>query len=56
MEGASRTDPTVLRGRTRRNTMVNFSGTAEVGDLVHVSIDGSSSMTLRGSVALSVPV
>ncbi len=29
VEGTSRTDPTRLRGRTRRNTTVNFSGAAE---------------------------
>ena len=28
VEGPSRTDPTLLRGRTRRNTTVNFTGTA----------------------------
>ena len=28
VEGASRTDPTRLRGRTRRNTTVNFAGDA----------------------------
>ena len=27
VEGPSRTDPTLLRGRTRRNTTVNFTGT-----------------------------
>ena len=31
VEGPSRTDPAVLRGRTRRNTTVNFSGDAEPG-------------------------
>src|SRR5258708_35108115 len=34
VEGASRTDSTLLRGRTRRNTMVNFAGNAAAGDLV----------------------
>ena len=48
VEGASRTDATILRGRTRRNTTVNFSGSAEVGDLVEVLIEGSTSTTLRG--------
>ncbi|MEP6893595.1 MAG: tRNA (N6-isopentenyl adenosine(37)-C2)-methylthiotransferase MiaB, partial [Gaiellaceae bacterium] len=28
VEGTSRTDPDLLRGRTRRNTMVNFAGSA----------------------------
>jgi tRNA-2-methylthio-N6-dimethylallyladenosine synthase len=49
VEGPSRTDPSLLRGRTRRNTTVNFAGTAEPGDLVDVLIEGSSSTTLRGT-------
>jgi tRNA-2-methylthio-N6-dimethylallyladenosine synthase len=48
VEGTSRTDPSLLRGRTRRNTMVNFRGTAHAGDLVDVLIDSATSMTLRG--------
>jgi tRNA-2-methylthio-N6-dimethylallyladenosine synthase len=48
VEGPSRTDPTLLRGRTRRNTTVNFRGTATAGDLVEVSIEASTSTTLRG--------
>ena len=50
VEGPSRTDPSVLRGRTRRNTAVNFTGNAAPGELVDVVIDGATSMTLRGSV------
>jgi tRNA-2-methylthio-N6-dimethylallyladenosine synthase len=50
VEGPSRTDPTVLRGRTRRNTTVNFHGSAEAGTLVDVLIDGATSTTLKGSV------
>jgi tRNA-2-methylthio-N6-dimethylallyladenosine synthase len=49
VEGPSRTDPAVLRGRTRRNTTVNFSGGAEAGALVDVRIESSTSMTLRGT-------
>jgi tRNA-2-methylthio-N6-dimethylallyladenosine synthase len=49
VEGPSRTDPALLRGRTRRNTTVNFTGDAEPGDLVDVLIEGSSSTTLRGT-------
>jgi tRNA-2-methylthio-N6-dimethylallyladenosine synthase len=49
VEGPSRTDPTLLRGRTRRNTTVNFAGSAQPGELVDVAIDGSSSTTLRGT-------
>jgi tRNA-2-methylthio-N6-dimethylallyladenosine synthase len=48
VEGASRTDETLLRGRTRRNTTVNFSGTAAPGELVDVLIEGATSTTLRG--------
>jgi tRNA-2-methylthio-N6-dimethylallyladenosine synthase len=54
VEGPSRTDPEVLRGRTRRNTTVNFSGTALPGELVDVRIDEASSMTLRGAQAVPV--
>jgi tRNA-2-methylthio-N6-dimethylallyladenosine synthase len=39
VEGPSRTDPTLLRGRNRRNTTVNFRGTAQPGDLVSVRIE-----------------
>src|SRR4051812_39201583 len=52
VEGHSRTDPALLRGRTRRNTTVNFAGTAAAGDLVDVRIEGATSTTLRGSQAL----
>ncbi len=48
VEGASRTDAAVLRGRTRRNTTVNFTGGARPGDLVDVLIAGATSTTLRG--------
>ena len=37
-----------MRGRTRRNTTVNFFGSALPGNLVDVRIDGATSMTLRG--------
>jgi tRNA-2-methylthio-N6-dimethylallyladenosine synthase len=49
VEGASRTDATLLRGRTRRNTTVNFTGGAEPGELVDVRIEGATSTTLRGT-------
>jgi tRNA-2-methylthio-N6-dimethylallyladenosine synthase len=48
VEGASRTDPSLLRGRTRRNTTVNFVGSATPGVLVGVRITGATSTTLRG--------
>jgi tRNA-2-methylthio-N6-dimethylallyladenosine synthase len=48
VEGPSRTDATLLRGRSRRNTTVNFAGGAEPGELVPVLIEGATSTTLRG--------
>jgi tRNA-2-methylthio-N6-dimethylallyladenosine synthase len=54
VEGPSRTDPTLLRGRTRRNTTVNFSGSAQVGELVRVRIEHATSTTLRGTQAALV--
>ena len=51
VEGPSRTDGTLLRGRTRRNTTVNFVGSAHPGDLVEVRIDAATSTTLRGREA-----
>ena len=48
VEGPSRTDETVLRGRTRRNTTVNFTGVASAGELVSVQIEAATSTTLRG--------
>jgi tRNA-2-methylthio-N6-dimethylallyladenosine synthase len=49
VEGPSRTDPSVLRGRTRRNTTVNFAGNAQAGELVDVRIERATSTTLGGS-------
>jgi tRNA-2-methylthio-N6-dimethylallyladenosine synthase len=54
VEGASRTDPTLLRGRTRRNTTVNFAGSAAPGELVPVTIEGATSTTLAGTQAVPV--
>jgi tRNA-2-methylthio-N6-dimethylallyladenosine synthase len=51
VEGPSRTDPSLRRGRTRRNTTVNFVGSAEPGDLVDVLVEGATSTTLRGRQA-----
>ena len=51
VEGSSRTDGALLRGRTRRNTMVNFAGSVTTGNLVMVVIDEATSMTLRGREA-----
>jgi tRNA-2-methylthio-N6-dimethylallyladenosine synthase len=49
VEGPSRTDPALRRGRTRRNTTVNFTGAARAGELVGVRIEDASSTTLRGA-------
>src|SRR5262249_45939028 len=55
VEGPSRTDPALLRGRTRRNTTVNFSGEAEAGDMVDVLVEGATSTTLRGTQTVPSP-
>jgi tRNA-2-methylthio-N6-dimethylallyladenosine synthase len=49
VEGPSRTDASVLRGRTRRNTTVNFAGSSAPGSLVEVRIDDATSTTLKGA-------
>jgi tRNA-2-methylthio-N6-dimethylallyladenosine synthase len=49
VEGPSRTEPALLRGRTRRNTTVNFAGDASPGDLVDVRVERATSTTLAGS-------
>jgi tRNA-2-methylthio-N6-dimethylallyladenosine synthase len=49
VEGPSRTEPELLRGRTRRNTTVNFSGDAAPGELVSVAIASATSTTLAGA-------
>jgi tRNA-2-methylthio-N6-dimethylallyladenosine synthase len=54
VEGPSRTDRALLRGRTRRNTTVNFTGAAGAGELVQVRITGATSATLRGEQAVLV--
>jgi tRNA-2-methylthio-N6-dimethylallyladenosine synthase len=55
VEGPSRTDSGLLRGRTRRNTTVNFSGEATSGELVSVAVESATSTTLAGAqLALAV--
>ena len=51
-----RAEPTrrLLRGRTRGNTMVNFTGDAVPGELVDVLIAGATSTTLRGAQRTAV--
>jgi tRNA-2-methylthio-N6-dimethylallyladenosine synthase len=48
VEGPSRTDPSRLRGRSRHNKVVNFTGLGAVGELVDVDILDASSPTLSG--------
>ncbi len=52
VEGPSRTDPSRLRGRTRHNKTVNFSGLAEPGELAQVEIASATSTTLAGEERL----
>jgi tRNA-2-methylthio-N6-dimethylallyladenosine synthase len=52
VEGTSRTDPERLRGRTRHNKAVNFTGLAAPGELVEVEIAAATSQTLSGSERL----
>ena len=54
VEGPSRNDAAVLRGRTRRNTTVNFTGTAIAGELVPVTIQSATSTTLKGTQLAAV--
>ncbi|MDX6550615.1 MAG: tRNA-2-methylthio-N6-dimethylallyladenosine synthase, partial [Gaiellales bacterium] len=48
VEGPSRTDAGVLRGRTRGNKTTLFRGAAKAGELVLVEIEGTTSQTLTG--------
>ncbi len=52
VEGPSRTDPTRLRGRSRHNKVVNFTGAAAPGELVEVEITSATSQTLAGLQSL----
>jgi tRNA-2-methylthio-N6-dimethylallyladenosine synthase len=54
VEGPSRTDESRLRGRTRRNTTVNFTGSGKPGELIDVRIEHATSTTLRGAAAVAV--
>jgi tRNA-2-methylthio-N6-dimethylallyladenosine synthase len=54
VEGSSRTDGGLLRGRTRRNTTVIFAGDAQPGELVDVLVEGATSTTLRGAQRTAV--
>jgi tRNA-2-methylthio-N6-dimethylallyladenosine synthase len=52
VEGTSRTDAQRLRGRTRHNKVVNFTGLATPGELTQVRIDSATSQTLAGEEQL----
>ncbi|MCW3056368.1 MAG: modification enzyme MiaB family [Solirubrobacterales bacterium] len=52
VEGPSRTDPDRLRGRTRHNKVVNFSGLAAPGEITEVQIIAATSQTLAGEERL----
>ncbi len=52
VEGSSRTDAERLRGRTRHNKVVNFSGLASPGEITRVRIDSATSQTLAGEELL----
>jgi tRNA-2-methylthio-N6-dimethylallyladenosine synthase len=53
VEGPSRTDPAKLRGRSRHNKTVNFTGLAAPGEIVPVTIHGATSQTLAGDESLA---
>ena len=52
VEGTSRTDAAKLRGRTRHNKAVNFTGLAQPGDIVPVTVLSATSHTLAGEESL----
>jgi tRNA-2-methylthio-N6-dimethylallyladenosine synthase len=52
VEGPSRTDPDKLRGRTRHNKTVNFTGVAQPGEYARVEVTGATSTTLAGEESL----
>ena len=54
VEGPSRTDPSRLRGRSRHNKTVNFTGMAAPGEIVPVAIHGATSKTLAGEESLAL--
>jgi tRNA-2-methylthio-N6-dimethylallyladenosine synthase len=52
VEGPSRKDPSLLRGRTSHNKVVNFPGLAQPGEIVPVEIRAATSQTLAGEASL----
>jgi len=52
VEEISKTDSTVLSGRTRTNKLVHFKGSANlIGKIVNVRIDNAKTWTLEGTLA-----
>jgi tRNA-2-methylthio-N6-dimethylallyladenosine synthase len=52
VEGPSRTDPSRVRGRSRHNKVVNFTGLGSPGELIDVQISSATSQTLAGEASL----
>jgi len=52
VEGPSRTDPSRVRGRSRHNKAVNFTGLARPGEIVPIEIHAATSQTLAGEESL----
>ena len=52
VEGASRQGGGQLRGRTRTNKIVNFSGSAPAGGLARIVIESAGSTTLAGRLTV----
>jgi len=52
VEGSSRTDAERVRGRTRHNKVVNFTGLAQSGEIAQVQIELATSQTLAGEELL----
>jgi tRNA-2-methylthio-N6-dimethylallyladenosine synthase len=52
VEGPSRTDASKLRGRSRHNKTVNFTGLAAPGEIVPVEVHSATSTTLAGEESL----
>ena len=54
VEGTSRTDAAILRGKTRQNKTALLTGDAVPGSLVDVRIESVTSQTLRGTTVVPV--
>jgi tRNA-2-methylthio-N6-dimethylallyladenosine synthase len=52
VEGPSRTDPSRLRGRSRHNKVVNFTGLGIPGEMADVEILEATSQTLSGQESI----